>query len=395
MRVCDLNNLYSPTGGGVRTYHERKIRYYQDRGDTPYALMVPSSAPSHRQDGPIERFDLPSVALGGSGYGLTVSPSAVAAALRRFQPDVIEVGSAYVMPALVHAALRDKSLRQPRRAVVGFMHANYPDTYVEPLFRKGGKLLGKFGLSLADQHVKATYGHFDATFVGSRHIQNKLEALGVPHVYRTPLGFDPEQFYPERRSQSVRERWGVSKDERLLVFVGRLASDKGIEDLLLAYPELCKIPGVKTVVVGHGPRESEVQGVRARYGGMTLTGFMTDQVALAELYAAADAVLSLGRFETFSLATLEAQASGTPVVAPSEGGAGELVRDAGVGATFESGNAASLVAACQKALATPPEQRQALARWARDHYAWTVSFDRLHQRYEQTLERVRSEAKHD
>lgn len=393
MRVCDINNLYSPTGGGVRTYHERKIRYYRGRPDVPYALMVPSLAPSVSHDGSIARYDLPALALGSSGYGLTVSPSAVRNALSEFQPDVIEVGSAYVMPPLVHAALRSKALKHERRAVVGFIHANYPDTYAEPFGARLSPWFGRAARGVADQHLRATYASFDATFVASHHLVAKLQGLGVDHVYRAPLGVDADHFHAGRRSDAVRRQWGVGTNERLVVFIGRLALDKGIDVLLNAYPELRKLPNTRFVVVGHGSWEAEVQRVADTYGGMTLTGFMTNQNALADLYAAADVVLSLGQFETFSLATLEAQASGTPVVAPERGGAGELVAEAPAGATFEHGSVRSLVEACRQALATTPEDRRALAEWAGRTYAWSVCFDRLHGLYEQTLERVRGEAK--
>lgn len=394
MRVCDINNLYSPTGGGVRTYHERKIRYYLGQPETPYALMVPSLTPSVVHDENVARYHLSAMPLGQSGYGLTISPSVVRNALRDFQPDVIEVGSAYVMPPLVHAALRAKELRQPRRAVVGFVHANYPDTYAAPFGARLSPWFGRAARGLADQHLRATYSGFDATFVASHHLVAKLRGLGVDHVYRAPLGVDADHFHPGRRSDAVRQAWGVSADERLIVFIGRLALDKGIDVLLDAYPTLRALPKTRFVVVGHGAWEAEVRRTAAAHGGLTLAGFMTDQNALADLYASADVVLSLGQFETFSLATLEAMASGTPVVAPERGGAGELVAEAPSGATFELGSVASLVAACREALETTLDQRAALAHWAGRTYAWSVSFDRLHRFYEQTVERVRSEANH-
>lgn len=394
MRVCDINNLYSPTGGGVRTYHERKIQYYAQRADTPYALMVPSLHPEYERQGQVERVGLPAVALGQSGYALTLSPRAVEKALHRFQPDVIEVGSAYVMPALVHRAVTRGVLRKERRAVVGFIHANYPDTYVEPLFGKKSERLGAWGLSLADQHMRATYSRFDATFVASEHLQQKLEGLGVPHVYRTPLGFDPMDFHIDRRSEDVRREWGVKPNEKLIVFVGRLAADKGIDEFIAAYPELRRLPQTKTVVVGHGPRLLEVQELAASYGHLSMAGFIRERERLAALLASADLVLSLGRFETFSLATLEALASGTPVVAPDQGGAGELVRRSDCGYTFGVGDSASLVDACRKALSITAPQRARVAQWAKENFAWDVSFQRLHTQYEHTLERVRREAKH-
>src|SRR5690554_1829329 len=392
MRVCDINNLYSPTGGGVRTYLERKLRYYRERGDTPYGLMVPSLTPQHSVEGVCERYDLPALRLGSSGYALTVSPKAVRQAMRQFKPDVVEVGSAYVLPALVHAALRDRELRQPRRAVIGFVHAIYPNTYVEaPLTNLVGPKVGKMAAAVADQHMRLTYNSFDATFVASQVVQENLEGIGVRNVYRTPLGFDASRFSPSLRSEEARARWGAGPKDKLVIFVGRISLEKSVDFLMSEFPELRKIPGVKTVVVGHGPLEDEVRVVSERHGGMMLTGFMTDQKALAELYASADVMLSMGRFETFSLAALEAQASGTPVVAVNEGAAAELVRNSGVGAVYQHGERGALVEAIRSTLDTPQAARDQLAEWAKNTFSWDACFNLMHQRYEETVERVRRE----
>ena len=68
MRLLDINNLYSPTGGGVRTYHERRAAYHAQRGDVAYALVVPSDRAWHSREGGFERFGVPGLPLGSSGY---------------------------------------------------------------------------------------------------------------------------------------------------------------------------------------------------------------------------------------------------------------------------------------------------------------------------------------
>ena len=72
MRICDVNNNYSPTGGGVRTYHHEKIRYMRAHPQHTYCLVVPSDRETWEQDGNIVHAHVPAVALGGSGYRMIV-----------------------------------------------------------------------------------------------------------------------------------------------------------------------------------------------------------------------------------------------------------------------------------------------------------------------------------
>ncbi|HLE56599.1 MAG TPA: glycosyltransferase family 1 protein, partial [Rhodothermia bacterium] len=62
MRICDINNFYTPVGGGVRVYHDRKLAYCRDR-DIPYCLVVPSNRFERVREGSALRLHVPSIRL--------------------------------------------------------------------------------------------------------------------------------------------------------------------------------------------------------------------------------------------------------------------------------------------------------------------------------------------
>jgi phosphatidylinositol alpha 1,6-mannosyltransferase len=103
----------------------------------------------------------------------------------------------------------------------------------------------------------------------------------------------------------------------LVGYVGRLAPEKRVRRLA----GVCRLPGVRVVVVGDGPaRRLERESPGAAFLGRR-TG-----PELARIYPSLDVFVHTGPFETFGLTVLEAMASGLPVVAPAGGGPLDLVR---------------------------------------------------------------------
>lgn len=90
-----------------------------------------------------------------------------------------------------------------------------------------------------------------------------------------------------------------------------------------------------------------------------------------------DALIVPGRYETFSLATAEALASGTPVIAARRGGSGELVTRSSGGLTFPPGNAAGLASAVSALFAMPPADLAALRARGRHYIASLYTWPRV------------------
>ncbi|HEX7322690.1 MAG TPA: glycosyltransferase, partial [Mycobacterium sp.] len=145
-------------------------------------------------------------------------------------------------------------------------------------------------------------------------------------------GVDLQVFRPGDR-RAARAAFGLSPDEQVVVFVGRIQPLKAPDILLRA---AAKLPGVRVVVAG-GP--SGTSGLAGPDGLARLAGELgiADRVSLlepqsrenlAQLFRAADLVAVPSYSESFGLVAAEAQACGTPVVAAAVGGLPVVVRDA-------------------------------------------------------------------
>ena len=374
MKVCDINNLYSPTGGGVRTYHEAKLRWFAAREDVDYALIVPGPARKVEQIGRATRIEVPGLPLGRSGYRSIVHAGDLTWALGLVQPDLIELGSVYTLPRHVRTALRRLG-RLEATALVGFYHADYPDTYVRPYAQRLGKGVGSWATGFAERHCGRAYGSLSATFGASQYVVDKLAAFGVTRLFRTPLGVDIERFHPSLDAAHV----GIAATAapRRLLYLARLAPEKGIDLLMQAYPAFRDPARFQLIIGGKGPLEGAVARFVRTFPEVQRLPYLTSPEAVAAAFGGADLVVQPGPYETFSLATLEALATGAPVVTADAGGAAELAREFG-GETFQTGSPEALASAILRWADSPPSitaAERAAAVAAR--YGWDAVFSRM------------------
>jgi alpha-1,6-mannosyltransferase len=304
----------------------------------------------------------------------------IARVIREFCPDLVEIGSFDLLPRHVRGSLRGHSA-----ATVGFFHQDYPESYVRAplsrLNRRLGALLGR----LAERHAARLYGGCTAAFGASDFSVGRLRALGVRRVLKTPLGVNTAIFAPERRSERLRAELGAVAGRRLVLFIGRLAPEKGIGLLAESYPLIADPGRFVLAVCGHGPRERALAPFFAAHPEIRRLPFRRDRLETAELLASADLVLSLGERETFSLVTLEALSCGTPVLAGGTGGAGELVARAGIGRSVER-TPEGLARGILGALDLKSEETSARLRaFALGRYDWAAALDHLTRCYERVL----------
>ena len=382
MKVCDINNLYSPTGGGVRTYHEAKLRWFAAREDVDYALIVPGPARKVEQIGRATRIEVPGLPLGRSGYRSIVHAGDLTWALGLVQPDLIELGSVYTLPRHVRTALRRLG-RLEATALVGFYHADYPDTYVRPYAQRLGLRFGSWATGFAERHCGRAYGQLSATFGASQYVVDKLAAFGVTRLFRTPLGVDTDRFHPG--ADAARSGLGERTAPRRLLYLARLAPEKGIDLLMQAYPAFRDPARFELVIGGKGPLEGAVERFIKANPEVRRLPYLTSPEAVAGAFAASDLVIQPGPYETFSLATLEALATGAAVVTADAGGAAELAREFG-GETFQTGSPEALAAAILRWADSPPSitaSERAAAVAAR--YSWDAVFSRMMGHYREIV----------
>ncbi len=129
--------------------------------------------------------------------------------------------------------------------------------------------------------------------------------------------------------EGTKKSLGLTMDDEMILFVGRLTPQKGLEYMIEALPSIWRYhPNAHLVVVGDGWMMEELrEKARMVDGGkkVIFTRFIEDGY-LVSLMKSADALVAPSVYEPFGIVTLEGMASGVPVVASDTGGLREIIR---------------------------------------------------------------------
>ena len=213
----------------------------------------------------------------------------------------------------------------------------------------------------------------------------------LPPVEVIPPGYSPAT--PLADPRAFRQAFRI--DGPFVLFVGRLASNKGLPTLVEAFGDLHRHdPTAYLVLVGADGGEQAAVERRVRELGLTervrITGFVADESLLAAGFREARLFALPSQYEAFGLVLLESLAQGTPVIASSVGGIPEFIEDGKAGRLIPPEDARALAAAFQELW----EDEAARRRWGAygretvvPRYQWDRVVDGLQQVYAEVLDR--------
>ena len=164
----------------------------------------------------------------------------------------------------------------------------------------------------------------DAFVVISEEIDRELQVLGVPAAKRwfIPNGADTERFAPATPSaqRQLRAELGLPEG-KLVIFTGRLESEKRVDLLLALWPEVrARVPDAHLLVLGTGSLEGEYRRQAVEH-----VHFMGGMADVAPYLRAADVFVLPSVTEGLSVSMLEAMACGLPALVTQVGGAADVI----------------------------------------------------------------------
>ena len=374
---CDLTQSWSEVGGGVRTYLLQKRRHIIERTPHRHLLIIPGARDAVIEDERATTVTIASPHVPGSpNYRLLLRNRAVRAALTRFRPDLIECQDAYNLP---WAAIGHRK-RFTATALTAIYMTDFPTVYLErPLSKFVGRrlagLVGRAGYA----YGRSLYRRFDAVFALSENGgAAKLRALGIGDVGVVPLGVELADFRRDRRDPELRSGLGLSDDQPLLIYVGRLDGEKKPDVVVDAFRKLSQELGARLVLLGEGPLRETIEALGDPH--ILMPGYVSGRPELARWLASADIYVSGMADETFGVSIVEAQASGLPVVGVAAGAMIDRVGNS-IGRLGPVGDSDAMAA---NVLAIWHSDRAALAERARSEalqYSWERSMELLFSRF--------------
>lgn len=307
------------------------------------------------------------------GYpGLQWGQSSLHKLLRRWKrqrPDVLYIAT--------EGPLGLSALRAARRLsipVVSGFHTNFQ------------QYTGHYGFGLLTRamtnYLRWFHNRTQLTLVPSIGQQVELQRRDFERLALLARGVDSQLFHPRRRSDALRESWGLGADDLAVVHVGRLAVEKNLGLLVKAFHALQRAQPqrrMRLILVGDGPLRSNLQ---AQLPEALFCGLQRGE-ALAEHYASGDLFLFPSLSETFGNVVLEALASSLGVVAFDQAAAAQHIHHGHNGMLARPGDETGFCeAACE--LLEDAEVLRRIRLNARRH-ASHLSWDGIVAQFEQHL----------
>ena len=378
--VLDISEFFGETTGGVRTYLLEKARYVQRNPTLRQVLVVPGAIDEILEGSGVRCYRLRGAPIPTQKpYRFMLATRSTSRIVAHEHPDVIEVGSAWCAPWLIHLARRRLDV-----PAVWFYHSNFP-RIIAPRPDSSG-WLRRSASALAWRYVRRLAGLVHTTIAPSETVVKQLEHEGVRNVVSVPLGVDLERFHPRRRlhAATIREQFGLP-DGMLGLYVGRIAGEKDLDVLLRGWMRVEQRTGARLVIVGEGPARRSLANAPGGDRAIWLP-FQRDRNVLADLYAAVNLYVAPGPAETFGLASLEAMASGNPVLSVDQGGVADSVTRSDAGVLYRSGDHDDLARAAERLLSDDLTRLGDKGRsFVEAHHGWSTVFDRLFAVYRRVI----------
>jgi phosphatidylinositol alpha 1,6-mannosyltransferase len=242
-----------------------------------------------------------------------------------------------------------------------------------------------YGLTVAHNSlwrwISKIHQNSDMTLAPSQWSCRELEANGVSNVRLWKRGVNLENFQPARRDESLRRDLSRDGQKTIVGYVGRLANEKRIEDLLI----LDSQPDIQLVIVGIGPAEAKL---KKTLPNALFVGYQSG-LELARYVASFDLFVHTGKHETFCQSIQEALASGVPVIGPNSGGPVDLIDHGKTGLLIDTGSPLQLLASVEVIRNSPNyEDMRIAAREAVQHRTWDYINAQLMDHYLDAIKQI-------
>lgn len=204
--------------------------------------------------------------------------------------------------------------------VVSTYHTMYED-YTHYINRFDIHEVEKVSKKVVSSISRSISDSVQAVISPSEKTKEKLLEYGVKTpIYVVPTGLDFKKFNDEFINQSkinnIKTKYGIKSDDKIIIFVGRIAKEKSIE-IPLEGIQYIKDSHIKLMIVGGGPQLNELQKL-AKSLQIDDRVIFTDKQAqddIPSFYATAEVFVSASLSETQGMTFIEALACGLPVFA--------------------------------------------------------------------------------
>jgi 1,2-diacylglycerol 3-alpha-glucosyltransferase len=341
MRILIATDTYHPDVNGAAYFTYRLATTLAKRGHNVF-VMCPSRSfkDTVSNDKGVTLYGIRSVPI-QIYRDFRISPLSIFGIIRRavkqISPDIVHIQNHFLIGKEALSAA--KKLGIP---VIGTNHF-MPENLLHYLHLP--RTAENWAQTLAWRHCVRVFEQLDFVATPTKTAAALLRNAGLDKdVMPISCGIDLERFKPTNDGLYLKRSFAIPMNKPVLLYVGRLDIEKRIDVILRALPDILRATSVHLVLAGTGRDMQKLEQLTEKLGiqeAVTFTGFVPDK-DLQNIYRIADLFVTAGIAELQSIVTMEAMASGLPVVAVNAMALPELVHDGENGYLFSDGNSQML-----------------------------------------------------
>ena len=252
--------------------------------------------------------------------------------LREFRPDIVDINSPYQIG--LSTLIWTKKMNIP---AVGTIHVQ-PENMLMSVHRT--KFLFNIMENLSWFYIINFFNRCDYVTSPTQTAIDLMRAHGLKaKAQPVSSGIDLNVFNPENDGHRLKEKYSLP-DKPTMLYTGRISGEKRLDVLISAMPKILNTMDAHLVICGDGRERENLEKMADKLkvsSNITFTGFISHE-EFPNVYALADLFVIPSESELQSIVTLEALASGLPVVAADKHALPELVKNPGNGYLVPAGD---------------------------------------------------------
>ncbi len=312
MRIGLFTDSYPPYINGVSTSVATLKRALEKQGHIVYVVTVSNNALKYEYDQEERIVKVPGIPIGIYDYRLSrIYPLSMINTMKNWNLDVVHSHTEFGIGIL--ARLFAKQFNIPLVHTYHTLYEEYTHYITHGYFEKSSKKIVEY----------LTKFYCDKTATELIVTTNKIYKLFrekykfEKNIHIVPTGMEVEKFFKENVNYKdvdrLKRKLGIQRKDFVILFVGRLASEKNVEFLINCQKELVKkIKNIKLLIVGDGPDKEKYEEL-SKENGLENNIIFNGKAAWEEMpiyYHCADLFATASTTETQGLTVIEAMASG-------------------------------------------------------------------------------------
>lgn len=316
MRIGIFTDTYPPFINGVSTSIVMLKKALEKQGHTVYIVTVNNENMKYKYEEDEKVIRIPGIPVGIYDYRLTgIYPVKIVNKIRKWHLDVIHSQTEFGVGTF--ARIIAKQFHIPLVHTYHTMYEDYVHYITKGYFVGTSKKIVEYlTLFYCDKTI------FELIVPTEKTKELFKEKYKVNrNVYVIPTGIEIEKFYLENNKNlnilEKRNSLGIAKDDFVILFVGRIGTEKNIDLLLNGMDKLIKLSKkIKLLIIGDGPDMGYYKEYvyKRKLGKNVIFTGKVPWDSISEYYLIADIFATASVTETQGLTVIEAMAAGLPVV---------------------------------------------------------------------------------